>query len=308
MENIRIIFFGSTTDSVLVLDKLPLTSLVAVVTQPPKPVGRDQVVTPTPVQVWAQAHNVTVLSFKGNPEKSWGFENEQTVIDTLSTLKADLLISASYGQKIPSHTIKAARFGGLNVHPSILPRWRGGDPVPWAIYTGDAQIGVTIVTLVDSFDQGLIISQKKIPLLPTDMPDPVRTHLFELGADLLQVLLPDYVQGKMRGITPIEHNEPTARRFTKADGFEPWTTIADAMTTGKEADRIERKCRAFFPWPGLWTTIDIRDKGQETTLKRLKILSCHLSPIPCLLTLDTVQLEGKKPTSYTQFQQAYLHN
>jgi len=108
---IRIIFFGSTSDSVLVLDKLSAVScqLSAVVTQPPRPVGRSQTVTPTPVEIWAKAKNIPVLSFATNQVKPWLFENEQQVIDTLQPFKPDLLVSACYGQKIPSSSITSTK-------------------------------------------------------------------------------------------------------------------------------------------------------------------------------------------------------
>lgn len=272
----KIIFFGSTSDSVLVLEKL--SNVAAVVTQPPKPVGRKQLITPTQVELWAKKHTTPVLSFPANADKPWEFENEQTVIDTLQPFKADLVVSASFGQKIP--------FTGLNVHPSVLPRWRGGDPVPWAILSGDQQIGVTIVTLASSFDDGAIIAQKKIPIHPGDTSGPLRTKLFQLGAELLAQSLPDYLSGKNKGRPQKINNEPYARRLQRQDGFEPWENIIDP----KEAERINRKFRAFHPWPGLWSTF-----GD----KRIKILGFAHVP-------TTVQLEGKTPVSWEQFTAAYL--
>ena len=155
----NILFFGSTTDSVIILDKLFTTHyslftprITAIVTQPPRPVGRKQLMTPTPVETWAKTRAITVLSFPSNTAKPWLYLDEAQVVDALEPLKADLIVSASYGQKIPAKTLKDAKFGGLNVHPSLLPRWRGGDPVPWAIMTGDHQTGVTIVSLSEKFE------------------------------------------------------------------------------------------------------------------------------------------------------------
>lgn len=276
----NILFFGSTSDSVLVLEKLPTVSVI--VTQPPKP-------NPTPVEIWAKTHGVTCLTFPTNSDKRWLYEDESRVIDTLDAINADLIISASYGQKIPSKTLKDARFGGLNVHPSILPRWRGGDPVPWAILSGDHQIGVTVVSLSEKFDEGLIFAQKKIPITQTDTSTPLRTRLFTIGAELLADLLPDYISGKAKGKPQGGNNEPRATRFTRDTGFEPWP-FAES-----DAERIERKFRALHPWPGLWSTVNN---------KRLKILKLHLDNEK--LVLDEVQLEGKKPVSWEQFKKAYL--
>lgn len=301
----NIIFFGSTTDSLIVLKKLyefRISTfefrLAAIVTQPPRPVGRKQEITATPVQLWAQAHNIPTLSFASDPERPARYLDEQVVINTLAPFKADIIISASYGQKIPSETLASAKHGGLNVHPSLLPKWRGADPVPWAILAGDHQTGVTVVTLSDTFDQGLIIAQKKIPITPHDTSDPLRTKLFEIGADVLAEHLSDYISGKTKGSEQDlsaqagKSGTPYARRFTRQDGFEPWEIIQKAFTDPEEAARIERKFRAFVPWPGLWTLVN----G-----KRLKIISCQLENN--LLILGTVQWEGKTPISFQQFMQ-----
>ncbi len=263
----NVIFFGSTTDSLLVLEKL--SGVVAVVTQPPKPVGRKQILTPTPVELWADTHHIPT-----------------TTLDVLSPFKPDLLVSASYGEKIATEDIRHAPHGGLNVHPSILPRWRGADPVPWAILSGDHQIGVSVITLSEKFDRGNIIAQKKVPITDQDMSGPLRTKLFQIGADLLTHALPDYLSGKNKGIPQKGTPEPYARRFTREDGFEPWESLMNPA----EAQRINRKFRALHPWPGLWTT------WKE---KRVKILGFDTTP-------TQVQQEGKTPVSWEQFKKAYL--
>lgn len=263
----NVVFFGSTSDSMLVLEKLD--HVVAVVTQPPKPVGRNQVVTPTPVHRWAESRGISV-----------------TTLDAVAPFKPDLLICASYGEKIPMEIVQSAKFRGLNVHPSLLPRFRGADPVPWAILSGDHQTGVTIVTVSREFDEGNIIAQKKVAITPSDEADPLRTRLFTMGAQLLIEALPDYISGKNKGTPQKTGNEPYAKRFTRGDGFEPWEKIIDP----KESERLNRKFRALHPWPGLWTMLGT---------KRLKILGFDSSP-------TTVQLEGKKPVPYEQFRTAYL--
>lgn len=288
MNTTKILFFGSTTDSVIVLRALaalPTCTIAAVVTQPPRPVGRKQIVTPTPVETWAREHNITTLSFESNKGKAWLYADEEQVIDALEPIRADLIISASYGQKIPSKTLSDACFGGINVHPSILPRWRGGDPVPWAIMTGDAQIGVTVLTLSKTFDAGLTLAQKKIPIQPTDTSGPLRTHLFQLGTELLSDLLPRFLAGIIKGKPQRSTNELRAKRLTRAMGFEPWENIINP----KEAERMNRKFRALHPWPGMWSTV------KE---KRIKILGFDHTP-------TIVQFEGKKPITWEQFISVY---
>jgi methionyl-tRNA formyltransferase len=299
----NILFFGSTSDSVIVLEKLfslSEVSIAAVITQPPRPIGRKQIVTPTPVELWAKEKHITTLSFPSDDDKPSFYQSEETVVDTLEPFKADLIVSASYGQRIPTKTIEDAKYGGLNVHPSLLPRWRGADPVPLAILSGDHQIGVTVVTLSEAFDEGKIIAQKKIPILPTDYSDPLRAKLFGLGADLLAEVLPDYISGKIKGSPQHKSDTPFSKRLTREDGFEPWESIQKAFDDKEESLRLDRKFRAFDPWPGLWTNV-VTKNGE----KRLKVVKLHVEPTTSLLVLDEVQLEGKNAVSFEQFKKAY---
>jgi methionyl-tRNA formyltransferase len=320
VKKMNIIFFGSTADSVIVLDSLfthqtKQLEIQAVVTQPPKPIGRKQILTPTPVETWAKLHAVTCLTFETQKEKPWIYKDDHRVVEALSTFTPDLLISASYGQKIPEATLTKIPLGGVNVHPSILPRWRGTDPIPWTILAGDAQTGVTLVTLSTKFDQGLILAEQKIPMPIADTPEEIRTRLFTLGAHLLTDILPPYCSGKHMGNPQDETHATYARRITKDDGYIPWNTIKNALsgnTMQKEnlpaifaiteaplSESIIRAVRAFSPWPGVWTMISLDNEG----LKRLKILKTHAENGK--LIIDTVQLEGKKPTEFAIFSKAY---
>lgn len=321
MNKVNTIFFGSTNDSILILEKLyknqlsnVTLSICCIVTQPPRPVGRKQLLTPTPVEEWAKKHTVPVLSFPHPTDKPWLFENEETVIDALQPFKADLIISTCFGQKIPANVITGAHHGGLNVHPSLLPRWRGADPVPWAILSGDHQTGITVVTLEERFDQGNIIAQKKYPITEKSTSDTLRTQLFSLGATLLTNVLPDFLSHAMSSRVPIQsgrgdlnnteiassttpRNDKNlyARRFTREDGYIPWELLSKAMQ-GIDVPNdqrpsllaldichlsfvIERASRALSPWPGLWTELAFNNQKLQVgsqEKKRLKILSCHL--------------------------------
>ena len=337
----NIIFFGSASDSVIVLDTLihfpssdfPASPadgrllLSAVVTQPPTPIGRKQVISPTPVEIWAKKHNLPVLSFENDPKKPWLFQNEEDAVNTLSTFKPDLLISACYGVKIPQQILKKAKFKGLNIHPSLLPRWRGADPIPWTIPSGDQQTGVTVVTMSEQFDQGKIIRQKKTQVTDTDLPDPLRKKIFTYGADLLISSLPDYLSGKNKGVNQKSQRATYARKLTRSDGFIPWYHLQTAMEGGDVPrekrngiltsvlcplpSAITRAIRALSPWPGVWTLINPTNlPAGEAGLqirqmkKRLKIIAAHVENNK--LILDTVQLEGKNPVTWLKFKKAYL--
>ncbi|OGG29342.1 hypothetical protein A2973_02340 [Candidatus Gottesmanbacteria bacterium RIFCSPLOWO2_01_FULL_49_10] len=346
-RRLSFLFFGSTADSVIVLRSLchnaPITCQ-AVITQPARPVGRRGVVTPTPVEQWAKGEGTSVVTFDSDGDKPWLFANEEDVVNTLQTFKADFLVTACFGQKIPLGLIGSTRFGGLNVHPSLLPHWRGADPVPWAILAGDRETGVTIATLSETFDTGRIIAQKKIAITDTDTSGALRTKLFTLGADLLVAILPTYLS---TGLSPSNHHTfkggtlqgSYARRLTRDDGFLPWELISSAiggapaksmqpyghiaiirdfmhnnerwMDETAMAVVIERFIRALSPWPGIWTLLrQVRlpagqGYGGQAREKRLKILACHVTPGTQRLTIDSVQLEGKQPVSYVQFAANY---
>jgi len=318
----NIIFFGSTHDSVTVLETLHAKyPVIAVVTQPAKPVGRDQTLTPTPVEIWAKKQKITVLTFPQNTEKPWLFADETEVTNAVSSLKPDLIVTASFGERIPKETLALARHGGVNVHPSLLPRWRGAYPVPWTILAGDAQTGVSISTVTERFDDGKILSQKKIPVTEKDTADELRVRLFTMGAALLVETLPEYLNGKNPGTAQKKEDMTTARKLTREDGFIPWellqsgilgieisreqrsgllTTMDSGLSTG-----IDRMYRALTPWPGIWTTVN-PEQGKTKTIigKRLKLI--QLSVGNGQLLPKVVQLEGKNPVDWETFVQAYL--
>ncbi|MFZ2024787.1 MAG: methionyl-tRNA formyltransferase [Microgenomates group bacterium] len=314
----NIIFFGSTEDSVIVArtlhGKYPLS---AVVTQPEKPVGRDKIITKTPLALWAIEQKLPCLTFVADEEQGWKYKNDDDVTNSLATFKPDLFVTACYGQKLPSAALKLPKHGSINLHPSLLPRWRGADPVPWTIIAGDAQTGVTISIITDSFDSGDIVAQKKIPITEHDLPDPLRTKLFTIGAQLLLETLPTYFKGNSELILQKKEDVLVARKLTRTDGFVPFPliTIAIAGTDATREKRLGtvlqeiteplpeallRLLRALSPWPGIWTTVIV--DNQE---KRLKLLDYAVRDGK--LSIKTVQLEGKNPVDWETFQTAYLH-
>jgi methionyl-tRNA formyltransferase len=318
-----IIFFGSSPDSGIVLNTLLSQhySIACVVTQPPRPIGRDQILTKTPVQFIAESHNITVLNFQSSQEKPWLYHDDEQVIHTLQTFKPDLFITASYGQLIPWKSITSCSWGGINIHPSLLPRWRGADPTPWTILANDHQTGVTIVKLSQEFDEGTILAQKKVTVKP-QLHELLRETLFTQGAKLLIETLPHYLSGNTTSIEQHNHHVTLARRITKQDGFIPWSLIISAIeqTTisweqvkqlpitshlihqlGEETTKnlstplssyLTRLYFALHPWPGTWTIVTMN--GKE---KRMKILDIQLTHEQ--FTLNTIQLEGKNPTSFS---------
>lgn len=277
----KIIFFG-TPDYVLpiveVLYKKYRTSrdkgVVAVVTQPPKPAGRDKKIEYSPVDTWAYKKKIPIFhNYDNLPE-------------------ADLGVIAAYGKIIPKEIIDHFKYGILNVHPSLLPKYRGASPTQAVIAAGETTTGVTVIKMDEKMDHGPIISQFKETVEGEDTNETLRTRLFERSAQFLIDLIPNYLSGKIK---PKEQNHKEAtftKLITKEDGF------VSLKALNEDPEGTERKFRAMHPWPGLWTFIDI-NKDQ----KRLKLLKLHLEDEKIIL--DQVQLEGKKPVSWEEFKKGY---
>lgn len=212
--------------------------------------------------------------------------------------EAEVGILASYGQILSAAEVAAPKLGILNIHPSRLPKYRGATPVPSAILAGEKEIGVTIIKLDEKIDHGPIVSQIKLAVAPTDTSQTLLAKAFAAGAQELLKILPAYLAGKIE-LQPQNHNRATlTKRLTREDGQIDWQ---------KSPEYLERFMRAMFPWPGAWTEITIPDRQPDPIpdrrIKRIKILKAHLENGQ--LTLDTVQLEGKKPVSFKQFREGY---
>lgn len=274
MKKPKIIFFGSDFYSVIVLNQLHSDlrfKIVAVVTH----------ISPCPVEEYAK----TLFKIKFAETK----EFNKKFVSKMLQLKPDVGILASFGKIIPSEMLSIPKHGILNLHPSLLPKYRGPTPVPTAILKGDQETGVTIIKMDEKVDHGPILSQFKEEIRPDDTADALLKRLFTAGAKVLTTILPTYLEGK---IEPKEQDHSLAthtKKFTRKDGQIDW----------QKSDPFKEKfIRAMNPYPGAWIKIDIKGKK-----KRLKILQAHLEANK--LILDQVQLEGKKPVTWKQFQEGY---
>ena len=327
----KIVFFG-TPDYVLpILEALHRSfknpkiesGVVAVVTQPPKPTGRKQKLEYSPVDSWAYKKNIPI------------FHKADDFIK--SEIKGDVGILASYGEIISKFVISHLKFGILNIHPSLLPNWRGASPLQASIISGDEITGVTIIKLDERLDHGPIISKYKEKILDTDTTESLRNRLFQRSADVIASLLPAYIKGKIKSREQ-EHKSATFTRQIKKDDAFIDPSALSAVINGKSVKKkwdisfirdlsfyhspftIHRFIRAMQPWPISWTYVQLNSKlkaprprqakrgGQSS--KRLKILKAHLEEKSNVkgqmsLVLDEVQLEGKNPVPYKQFKEAY---
>ncbi len=283
----RIVFFGTPYYALPVLTALHKrfvtgpgkSPIVAVVTQSPKPVGRKQILTYSPIDKWAHEHKIPIFYKAGDLLK----EN----------IQADFGVLASYGEIISESVISLFPKGILVIHPSLLPKYRGASPVSEAIKNGDEKTGVTIFKMDEKVDHGLIISQFKEDTLPDDTTQTLRDRLFEKSAEVLVDLIEPWQKGKIR---PKSQNELAAtftRTLKKEDGF--------IDLTDSDPVQAERFIRAMQSWPVAWTLI--RLSPTDTQTRRLKLLKAHTEDEK--LILDEVQLEGKDPVSWKQFEEGY---
>ncbi|HKB88547.1 MAG TPA: methionyl-tRNA formyltransferase [Patescibacteria group bacterium] len=277
----KIVFFGTPDYILPILTKIhhefvtgPGTSPIAgVVTASPKPVGRKQYLSYSPIDKWAHEHKVPT------------FYSANELLD--ANLDIELGVLASYGEIITQEVINLFPQGILVIHPSLLPKYRGASPVPAAIKNGDEKTGVTILKMDSKMDHGPIITQFKEDILESDTSDVLRDRLFEKSAQVLIETLTPYMQGKIKLKKQDEDEATYTKLVTKQDGF--------IDLKEKSATEAERFIRAMFPWPGAWTYLPNE--------KRLKFLRSHVEDGK--LVLDEVQLEGKLPVPYKQFKEAY---
>lgn len=229
-----IIFMGTPDFSVPILSMLREEGydVVAVVTQPDRPVGRKRMLTPPPVKVEAEKLGIQVIQ----PEKLTGSEELQEIL----ALKADLIVTAAFGQLLPNELLDAPRLGCINVHASLLPKYRGGAPIHKAIMDGETETGVTIMYMVEKLDAGDIISQITVPIKDTDDTGTLFTSLSEAGESLLKSTLPSIINETNERTVQDESLVTFARNISREEERIDWTK------NGKE---IYDKIRGLHPWP-----------------------------------------------------------
>ena len=237
MNEMRIVFMGTATMSFLCLVTLTgKFSVVAVVTQPDKPKGRDLKLQFSSVKIFAQKLNLPILQ----PAKA----GDEKFVSELRELKPDLIVVVAYGQILPQSILDLPKFGCLNLHTSLLPKYRGASPIQSAILNGETETGVTIMKMDAGLDTGEILSQARTPILPEDNSQTLHDRLAQLGAELLVETIPDYVAGKILPKPQPAEGASYAAKIKKEDGKIDWS---------EPAEKILNRLRAFTPWPGAFT-------------------------------------------------------
>lgn len=272
----RIVFCGSDDYSAPVLQTLLDANLnvICAITESSKRAGRGNETVDPIIKTIAKEAGIAVFQ----PE------DKDEIAAIVTQLRPDLLILASYGKILPADALEAPIYGCLNVHPSLLPKYRGATPLQSAILNGDTETGVTIMEMVPAVDSGAILLQEKVSLNQAETYAELKEKLAQIGAQLLLKAIPVYLAGQSKPKEQTATGTMT-RKLTKEMGEINWD---------ESAELIDRQIRALNPWPGTFTWLD----G-----KRLKILEAKLAAEK--LELITVQLEGKNSAAWSDFKRGY---
>jgi len=285
----RIVFMGSPEFALPSLRRLAQAyPVVGVITQPDRPAGRGRTLTPPPVKLLALELGLPLIQLERlrHPD----------AMQILRGWQPDLIVVAAFGQILRQEVLDLPAWGCVNLHGSLLPRWRGAAPIQAAILNGDGQTGITIMRMDAGIDTGLMLSQRSIPIHPEDTAGSLSVSLAELGAELLLETLPAYIDGSLQ---PQPQNNDLA---TYAPMLKKEAGLLDLSVP---AILLERQVRAFNPWPGAYTFY----QGQILKVHRARALPVEgITPgrrtlfqgVPALecgegyLVLDEVQPAGKK--------------
>jgi len=233
----RIVFMGTPDFAVASLQAcLEVGEVVAVVTQPDKPKGRGKELAMPPVKQLALERGVPV--FQPTKLRNTDFAEQ------LRALSPDVCVVTAYGKILPKDVLEAPRRGCVNVHASLLPRWRGAAPIQWSIAEGDPETGVCLMQMDEGLDTGAVISCERTQIGPEDTSQTLHDRLSRMGGDILRRDLRRYVDGELTATPQPSEGATYASMIKKEDG---------RLDFGRPAVELERRVRAFTPWPGAFT-------------------------------------------------------
>src|SRR5438105_7357258 len=241
MSPLRIIFFGTAElacPSLSALAQTPAFEVASVVTQRDRPRGRKLNLQSSSVKILATQKKLPVLQ----PERA----RDEGFLQELAQLRPDLIVVAAYGQILPRQILELPRFGCLNVHASLLPKYRGAAPIQWALLNDEQETGVTIMRMDEGLDTGDILVQQATPITPEDNAQTLRDRLAAIGAELLVETIPNYVAGRIVPRKQPDADVTYARKLTREDGHLDWNRPARVLWN---------RVRAFAPWPGACTRL-----------------------------------------------------
>lgn len=292
-KNLRIVFAGTPEISAHVLESLIAKDhkIVGVFTQPDRARGRGRKSLPSPVKAIAEQHKLAVY-------QPVSFKKEPAYIAALKALNADVMIVLAYGLILPEAVLNTPKHGCINIHVSLLPRWRGAAPIQRAIEAGDQKTGVTIMQMDRGLDTGNILYQLETPILAEDTAASMHDKLAVLSIPALDKVLEDM---RNDSLTPVQQDERFANcaaKLKKQEGQINWQ---------QSAAEIERKVRAFFPWPGSYFYLDdtiikvadVRASNEKAKAKAGQILDITQAGLKVqtadgIIVITKLQFPGKK--------------
>ncbi|MFC1675553.1 methionyl-tRNA formyltransferase [Planctomycetota bacterium] len=234
----KIVYLGSGEFGIDCLNALERSEhdLRLIITQPTQPAGRGKKPRPTPVARWAQDNSLLCLEAEN--------VNATEVIEKITTLATELIVVIAFGQKVSNKVIEIPPNGTINIHSSLLPKYRGAAPINWAVINGEKETGISIITLAEKMDAGQILSQAKTEIAPNESAGQLHDRLAKLAVPLLLETIEKIADGSVT-YTEQDHSKATlAPKLKKNDA---------SLDFAETAESIANKIRGFWPWPGGWT-------------------------------------------------------
>ncbi len=304
---LRTVFMGTSFFATIILDSLIKTNynIVSVYTQAKKKSGRKQKIIPSKVELLAQKNNLPIV-------KPSTFNKE--TIEELKKQKPDLIIVAAYGKILSEDVLKLPGFGVINVHPSLLPQFRGPSPIQNTILENISQTGTTVMLMNKEIDAGDILKQEKIILNPQETYVDILSKMAQISARLLLKTIPDWVERKIKPQKQNEEQATYCQLIERSDGKINWE---------EEAVSIYNKWRAFISWPGIFTYWEVNGFNLRLKLQKISFLEKVIDDEHKLgqvfklndkivvqtgkgvIVLEEVQLAGKKQTNINDFINGY---
>lgn len=299
-QKLRVVFMGTPDFSVPALEKVHSKhDILAVYTQPDKPVGRGLELRPTPVKKRAIELGLPVFQ----PEKL----TQPGEYEKLATMKPDVIVVVAYGQLLKQNVLDLPRLGCVNIHSSLLPRWRGAAPIHHALLAGDPKTGITTMKMALKLDAGDIYEQHETPIGASETVSELHDRLSAIGGDLILSTLDGLANGMIRGVPQDESKVTYASKLTKE---------MELLDPSQSATVLDRHVRALNPWPGTSISIEISGKSERLKVRQAKphpkisvpmgVLSDHagmlvLGTAAGALELTRVQPDGKKEMDAASF-------
>jgi methionyl-tRNA formyltransferase len=299
----KIIFFGTPEFAAVILKALLDRdyNIAAVFTQPDKKVGRKQEVKYSPVKNLALENGIEIFQPKNL--------RDTRLAEEIKKINPDLFVVAAYGKILPKEILETPKYGAVNVHASLLPKYRGASPVQCAILAGEKETGITLMRMNEKMDEGDILLQEKIEIGERDTAETLMKKLAELGAKMTVKFILDFVGEKIQPTKQASANATYCKPVKREDGKIDWNNTAE---------EIYRKWRAYFPWPGIFSDLEIKNQAKRLKLSQIEVVpdmetgekpgkivkynqETAVQVKKGLIVLKKIQLEGKKEMDVNEF-------